>query len=188
MAERQSIIRVLLFRKDMSMTQTVTIVNEGPGYQILDPGRQIDLSVYLGEETLRSALGFSAKELYEDLHWEQSYEFIIPQNGPVELRISDHSCEYDDKGRAVNGDLTDFRMLRIEVGQMLVIFPRYCHRVTKKERFIALKVNGYFKLCAKPPGVSDREAKGRCPHRLCTLWEECERIYTSRSADRQGLG
>jgi len=153
----------------------LNLIKDGPGYQIIKPDRQVDLSEYLSGAALRAKIGFATPEIYEDLHWEQSYEFIIPQDGPVTLKIFRHCYQYYDKG--ITAAFNQFQEVEVKVGQLLIIFPLYCHRVVKKNRFIALKVEGKFKLCAKPKDVSEREAKGRCPNGSCTLWGVCEEIY-----------
>lgn len=154
------------------MITLAEVIEDGPGYQIVNAGRQVDLSEYLADTKLRSKIGFATADIHEDLHWEQSYEFIIPQNKSVTIRIFEHRYHYPDKGDNDDQTLSNFQEVTVEVGQMLIIHPQYCHRVMKKRRFIALKVEGKYKILAK----EDLEALGCCPNTECSLWNQCEEI------------
>lgn len=148
------------------------IVEDGLGYQKVKSGRQVDLSEYLADTKLRSKIGFATADIHEDLHWEQSYEFIIPQDDSVTIRIFGHRYHDPDKSNNADQSLSQFQEVIVQPGELLIIHPQYCHRVMKKNRFIALKVEGKYKILAK----KHPDASGRCPNTECSLWEQCEEI------------
>lgn len=142
------------------------------GYEILttDNSRKIDLTQYLGtDNNLRKEINFSTPHMPEDLHYEQSYEFLIPQDGQITARICPNSFKMNDKG---DEDLSKFHKVVVKPGEILVIYPEHCHRVLDKGRFVALKFEGKFKILAKP----DKNAPGCCPNKDCSLWSYCERL------------
>lgn len=158
------------------------VVDDGPGYQVVSAQRQADLIEYLGGAVLQSNIRFASPDMYEDLHWEKSYEFIVPQDGPVTIRICPQRYQDNAKGDPEDQGLALFKKVTVGVGQFLIVFPQYCHRVTGKERFVVMKPQGSFKICAKSEELcedSEREARGCCPNRDCSLWSMCEEIYQS---------
>jgi hypothetical protein len=141
------------------------------GYEKQIVGRQYDLERFLGRNLhLRSRIGFSTSDLPEDLHYEESYEFLIPQDKPLTVKIFPEHGSQSAKGSEVD-DLQLFEEVTASPGEILVIFPEFCHLVIKKGRFIALKPEGKFKRLAKGEG-----RVGRCEFSDCTLWNFCEHI------------
>jgi hypothetical protein len=141
-------------------------------YRKIRAGRQVDLAEYLGPNNLRKKIGFAAIDMPEELHYEQSFEFLIPQDSPIRVRIFPDSWHVSDKGASDNEGLSRFDEVVVEVGEMLVIWPERCHRVVEKGRFVALKVEGKHKVFAKP----DQGAPGCCKNTDCSLWTYCEKI------------
>ena len=157
------------------MSETPEIIEKGPGFRRIRPGRRFDAAKYLGKRRLRSTIVFATPEGHEDLHWEQGREFLIPQDGPLTVRVCEDRCKCDDKGD--DPELGGWREVTVEVGEVLVVSPGHCHRVTSKSRRIALKPAGRFKVCAKPKSVSKREARGACKQKRCSLRKVCRGIY-----------
>ena len=145
------------------------------GYEKLQIERKVDLTRYLGhgdELGLRKQIGFGMPALPEDLHYEQSYEFLIPQDRPLTVRVCPDDYRTIDKGSADDGALSRFDSVVVEPGEMVVIYPGHCHRVVDKGRFVVLKVEGRFKVLAKPDPLNP----GCCTNHCCSLWPLCERI------------
>ena len=132
-------------------------------YKIIQAGRQVDLTDYLGTNNLRKKIGFATAAMPEDLHYEESYEFIIPQDGSVRVKIFPHYT---------TNDKSQFDEVVVNVGEMLIIYPEYCHLVIEKSNFIALKVEGKYKILAKPAN----DPKGRCLNTKCSIWSDCEKL------------
>lgn len=141
------------------------------GYEKVAVTRQVDLAKYLGPGALRRKVGFAAPDTPEDLHYEESYEFLIPQDAPVRVRIFPDSYKVADKGE-VDGALSAFDEVTALPGEMLVIYPGHCHRVMEKGRFVVLKVQGSYKVLAKP----DSSDPGCCSNKNCSMWTYCQAL------------
>lgn len=147
------------------------------GYAKIDVNedRQFDLTPYIGEELkLRSKIGFAIKKLPEDLHYEESYEFLIPQDGDMTVKIFCKPCLEPNKGKDGGGTLPAFDTVTVKPGEILVVWPMFCHLVAEEEheRFIALKPEKKYKILAK----EDKKEKGCCKITNCTLWDYCLKL------------
>jgi len=151
-------------------------------YRLINTERKVNLSDFLKEdEELRKEIGFatSSEETHEDLHWEESYEFLIPQDASLTVKIFHDDYRTPEKGEPCDRTLSMFQEITVEVGKMLVIYPEHCHRVIKEKsgRFMALKVQEKFKVFAKPPyDKSGNKNLGRCSNRICSIWSLCKKI------------
>lgn len=141
------------------------------GYEKVEVSRQVDLAKYLGGSALRRKVGFAAPDTPEDLHYEESYEFLIPQDAPIRVRVFADSYEVADKGDDDEA-LSAFDEVIAVPGEMLVIYPGHCHRVVEKGRFVVLKVQGSYKILAKP----DSSGLGCCPNEDCSMRTYCEEL------------
>ena len=138
-----------------------------------DAGRKFDLKPFLGDELrLRSTINFSTSDMPEDLHYEESYELLIPQDQPVTVEICPAPFCEDDKGTAEGGSLGQFEKVEVRPGEIMVLWPLVCHRVTKKGRFVVLKVHEKYKKRA----MEDTDDKGCCPQQKCSLWDYCKSL------------
>ncbi len=134
--------------------------------------RKFDLKPFLGDEFhLRNVVNFGTAGMPEDLHYEQSYEFLIPHDLPLTVKVCAVPFSENDKGIDGGGELPQFEKIEVGPREILVIWPLFCHRVVEKGRFAVLKVDGKFKVLAKEPGKS-----GCCPQKECSLWDYCKQL------------
>lgn len=90
------------------------------GYEKLQIERRVDLTKFLGngdELRLRKQIGFGISTLPEDLHYEQSYEFLISQDRSLTVRVFSGDYRTIDKGNADSTPLDRFNLVVVELGE-----------------------------------------------------------------------
>jgi hypothetical protein len=153
------------------------------GYEKIKATRQVDLVKYLSTSALRRRIGFATSNMPEDLHYDESYEFLIPQDNPIKVKIFPNSYKVANKGNSSDETLSEFDEVIVVPGEMLVIYPEHCHRVMEKGRFIVLKVEGKWKILAKP----DSSVPGCCTNTSCSMWSYCEKLGVKNSLSARGV-